>query len=301
MANTHEHLEHAEHAEHNAHDPFNQRVAVSMAIVAALLAAISMVGHRTHNKVLQLQGDSNRSLGDVNRVLGDVNRVIGEANRTGTEAAEAEVEKSNLFAWYQSKRGRQEQLNFTEQLMETLPGTEILPKDPAPADKKKAEELAAKRAKIAADAKKRATDYSKSNEKKDNLPDLIERGNEAAKRADLKRAEAAKLREEAAKYREEAAGFKKEAAKKQEDAEHVHHQADRFDIAHLSAEIGLVLCSIALLTKKKTYWFLGLGAAVLALALTASGYLIPHHEPHDVPSHATPDDKGKPSEKEKPH
>jgi hypothetical protein len=74
MANTHEH---PEHAEHNAHNPFNQRLAVSMAIVAALLAGISVVGHRTHNKVLQLPGDS---------------------NRYRTEAAIAEVEKSNLFA-----------------------------------------------------------------------------------------------------------------------------------------------------------------------------------------------------------
>ena len=120
MANTHEHPEHAEHAEHNALDPFNQRVAVSMAIVAALLAEISMVGHRTHNLVLQMQGDANR-----------------------------------------------------------------------------------------------------------------------------------------------------------------------LDIAHLLAEVGLVLCSIALLTKKKAYWFIGLLAAVLSLALTTSAYMIPHH-PHEP---ATPDTK----------
>lgn len=294
MANTHEHLEHAEHAEHNAHDPFNQRVAVSMAIVAALLAAISMVGHRTHNKVLQLQGDSNRLLGEVNRVLGDVNRVLGEANRLGIEASEAEVEKSNLFAWYQSKRARQEQLNFIVTVMETTPGTEILPKDADPDARKRAEERAATRVKIAGDSKKRADDYNKSNDKKDNLPDLIERGNEAGKRADAKRAEAAKVREESVKFREEATKLRKEASAKGDEAEHVHHMADRFDIAHLSAEIGLVLCSIALLTKKKAYWFTGLAAAVVALGLVASAYAIPHDK-HDAPSQTSPahDDKGK--------
>ena len=114
MAETHEHLEHAEHDAHHALDPFNQRVAVSMAIVAAILAAISMVGHRTHNKVLQLQGD---------------------ANRLRTEAATAEVEKSNLFAWYQAKRQRQEQLKFVATIEETMPGTELLPKDPDPVAK----------------------------------------------------------------------------------------------------------------------------------------------------------------------
>ena len=74
--------------------------------------------------------------------------------------------------------------------------------------------------------------------------------------------------------------FRKEAAEKNEEAEHVHHQADRFDIAHLSAEIGLVLCSIALLTKKKVYWFTGLAAAIVAIGLTTSAYMIPHH-PHE--------------------
>src|SRR5947199_10687042 len=86
MANTDKHLEHAEHAAHHAPDTFSQRVAVSMAIIAAVLAGLSMIGHRTHNKVLMLQADS---------------------NRLKTEAASTEVEKSNLFAWYQAKRQRQ--------------------------------------------------------------------------------------------------------------------------------------------------------------------------------------------------
>jgi hypothetical protein len=315
MANTHEHLEHAEHAEHHASDPFNQRVAVSMAIVAALLAGISMVGHRTHNKVLQLQGDSNRLLGDVNRVLGesnriggesnrllgDMNRVIGDANRVATEAASAEVEKSNLFAWYQSKRLRQSQFEMAAATAELMPVTD--------------EEA---RKKAVAGWKAKAAEYGKSNKgtdpknpEGDNLPDLLRRGDEASKRAGELRAEAAKVREEATtlrqqataknaeadKVRAEAAAFRQQAAEKQDDAEHVHHQADRLDLAHLSAEIGLVLCSIALLTKKKAFWFIGLAAAVVAIALTASAYMIPHHPhaPHDAPGHSAPaDDKGKP-------
>ncbi|MBP3953725.1 DUF4337 family protein [Gemmata sp. G18] len=282
MANTHEHLEHAEHAEHHASDPFNQRVAVSMAIVAAILAAISMVGHRTHNKVLQLQGDSNR-------LLGDVNRIIGDANRIGTDAGHAEVEKSNLFAWYQSKRLRQSEFEISAALMELVPSPEIVRKDADEDTKKKATEISAARAKAATDWKKRAAEYNKSNDKKDNLPDLLERGDEASKRAEKLHAEATRVGTEAAKFRQQ-------AAEKSEEAEHVHHQADRFDVAHLSAEIGLVLCSIALLTKKRAYWFIGLTAAVVAIGLTASAYMIPHH-PHaapDAPVHATPNEQGKP-------
>jgi hypothetical protein len=272
MANTHENLEHAEHAEHNAHDPFNQRVAVSMAIVAAVLAAISMVGHRTHNKVLQLQGESNR-------LLGDVNRTIGEANRTSTEAASAEVEKSNLYAWYQAKKNRQTQYETSAALLEFSPG-------PGTAASKDADPES--KSKIVTDWKKRAADYYKSNEKKDNLPDLDERGKEAGDRAKT-------LRAEAVEKRKEADTFRKQAIEKTAEADHVHHQTNRLDIAHLLAEMALVLCSIALLTKKKAFWFTGLGAAGLALALTLSAYTLSHHEPeaHEPPSSAAPDEKGK--------
>lgn len=234
MANTHEHLEHAEHAGHHAADPFSQRVAVSMAIVAAILAGISMVGHRTHNKVLQLQGDANRY-------------------RTG--AANVEVEKANLFAWYQSKRQRQAQLEMNADNLELI----------------QTSDEAARKKKVAS-WRAKAKEYSRSNKGEDpkapegdNLPDLLRRGNEAGERADKAKADAKKLRDE---------------------AEHTHHLADRFDVAHLSAEIGLVLCSIALLTKKRAYWFTGLAAAVIAIALTASAYAIPHehHDSHDAPS-----------------
>jgi hypothetical protein len=86
MSETHEHLEHAEHAAHGA-DPFTMRVAMSMAIIAAVLAAISLVGHRKHNEALQNQGDS---------------------NRLNTESAAFEVKSSNTFSFYQAKRARVE-------------------------------------------------------------------------------------------------------------------------------------------------------------------------------------------------
>ncbi len=267
MANTHEHLEHAEHDEHHANDPFNQRVAVSMAIVAAILAGISMVGHRTHNRVLQLQGEANR-------LLGDVNRVIGDANRASTEAGTAETEKSNLFAWYQAKRLRQAQYQTSTAMAAILPGSD------------------AERARAVADWKKKADEYNDPKDP-DSLPNILKRGNEAGKRAETLRAEAVKIRADAAKYRQD-------ARRKSDESEHTHHQADRFDIAHLCAEMGLVLCSIALLTKKRSYWLGGLAVAVVAIAVTASAFTIPH-EHHDAPISGTPHDSHPPAEKGKTH
>ncbi|MBA4188298.1 MAG: hypothetical protein C0467_09860 [Planctomycetaceae bacterium] len=225
MANTHEHLEHAEHAAgHHATDPFNQRVAVTMAIVAACLAGISMVGHRTHNEVLQL---------------------LGDANRLRTEAATAEVEKSNLFAWYQSKRLREEQYKIAAKQTGLIPGA------PDKACKDAIEEWT-----------KSAKEMREPNKDHDSLPELRTRGEEAGKRAEEAKSKAKAFRDE---------------------AEHVHHQADRLDIAHLLAEVALVVCSIALLTKKKSFWLAGILAAVVAISVTVSAYMIPHH-PHETPA-----------------
>jgi len=66
------------------------------------------------------------------------------------------------------------------------------------------------------------------------------------------------------------------------------NQADRLDLAHLLAEMGLVLCSVTILTKRKDWWRAGIISAALALAVVGSMYLIPHDHPES--SHETPHD-----------
>ena len=56
--------------------PSWREVGMTMALIAAVLAAVALIGHRKHNTVLQLQGDANRML---------------------TEAAAFKVESSNTF------------------------------------------------------------------------------------------------------------------------------------------------------------------------------------------------------------
>ncbi len=51
--------EEAEHAAHHASDPFDKRVAMSMVVIAAILAAVKVLGHRTHNETLQYQIKAN--------------------------------------------------------------------------------------------------------------------------------------------------------------------------------------------------------------------------------------------------
>jgi hypothetical protein len=56
---TEQHLEHAEHAQHHAIDPFDRRVAMSMTIMAAVLAGATMLSHRGHNETLRLETEAN--------------------------------------------------------------------------------------------------------------------------------------------------------------------------------------------------------------------------------------------------
>src|SRR5271155_2220914 len=51
-------IEQAEHAVHASHDNFNKNVTMSIAIVAAVLACVTMLGHRSHNETLRLQGEA---------------------------------------------------------------------------------------------------------------------------------------------------------------------------------------------------------------------------------------------------
>ena len=51
---------------------------------------------------------------------------------------------------------------------------------------------------------------------------------------------------------------KKDAAKQLDKSTHTHHQANFFDMGELGVELALVLSSVAILTKRASYWYAGL-------------------------------------------
>jgi hypothetical protein len=51
---------------HHPEDPFEKHVAMTMAIVAAALAFVTMLSHNAHNQTLLLQGDANRLQTEAN-------------------------------------------------------------------------------------------------------------------------------------------------------------------------------------------------------------------------------------------
>jgi len=79
---------------------FDRRVAMSMAIVAAGLACITMLGHRAHTEALSLQA---------------------QANHLRTEANIYHTEASDQWAYYQSKNIRYSEDQFFLGLLSVMP------------------------------------------------------------------------------------------------------------------------------------------------------------------------------------
>jgi hypothetical protein len=218
MSGTHEHLEQAEHAQHAA-SHFDRKVAMTIALIAAALAGVSVLGHRAHNEVLSLQSDS---------------------NRLRTEAAASRVETSNQFAWYQAKRQRQAQAEAFLRI------AALLPEAPGKEDARNAAE---------GKWKKEVAKYEQE------LPDMEKRGHE--------------LEEQSKKLDEQ-------AVEKLHESHFVHRQGNRLDVGHLAVELGLVLASVAVLTKRKSFWVIGIAACLIGLVATGSSFLMePHHENGD--------------------
>jgi hypothetical protein len=54
----------------------------------------------------------------------------------------------------------------------------------------------------------------------------------------------------------------------------VSRRADRFDGGEVFLEMGLVICSLTLLTKKRFFWFSGIAVAALGIIVAATGFLL---------------------------
>lgn len=65
-----------------------------------------------------------------------------------------------------------------------------------------------------------------------------------------------------------------EAKKLEDERDLAGRQADRFDGGAEFLAIGLVICSITLLTKRKAFWFVGMFIGALGVTVAATGYFL---------------------------
>jgi len=198
MENTSENLEHIEHHQHAAHlGGFDRNVAMSMAIIAALLATVTMLSHRSHNDTIRLQT---------------------EANILRTQATDE-------WGYYQAKNIRRHAYQSNLEILAMMP---------------RASGNDERYAKTTLDWEKQLDTYRKE------LPD----------------------------HKDKAEKLSTDSEKKMDESVETHHRGDRFDVAELAAELGLVLCSLAVLTKRSNFWWLGIVSAVIGLGAACSAFFM---------------------------
>lgn len=203
------HIEHAEHAQHAAHDPFDKRVTVSIATIAAILAAITMMGHRAHNATLRWQG---------------------EALEHQTDAGIYHSKAANKWSLYQAQNVRGHMYSALAKLLDASA--------PSP-------EKSDVRTETIKEWKDKKDYYEKSE-----LPKWESQAKELTKKG-------------------EEAEVKAQSALK--ESHEVHARADRFDFGELGLQLGVVLCSLAILTKSRPFWYGGLACSVVGLLVALSG------------------------------
>jgi hypothetical protein len=89
---------------------------------------------------------------------------------------------------------------------------------------------------------------------------------------------AAQLREKyeknAERYAEEQKDVQVEARKLETEVQVISRRATRFDLGDTFLEIALVITSITLLTRKRSFWLFGLSLGVLGILSAASSLLV---------------------------
>jgi Domain of unknown function (DUF4337) len=88
----------------------------------------------------------------------------------------------------------------------------------------------------------------------------------------------AKLREkysgEAARYKEEQKGIEEKANEMEAEVGHERNRADRFDLAEVFLEVGLVITSITLLSGRQIFWYLGMLLGVVGIVVAGTAFFV---------------------------
>jgi Domain of unknown function (DUF4337) len=80
--------------------------------------------------------------------------------------------------------------------------------------------------------------------------------------------------QEISRYQGEKHEVETEARKLESEVAIERNRADRFDVAEVFLEVGLVVTSITLLTGRRLYWGTGVVLAIVGIALAATGFLV---------------------------
>jgi hypothetical protein len=170
-----------EHAEHAKENPALVPVSVTMAVLAVLVAVVTLLGHRAHTEEVVLQAKA-----------------------------------SDQWAYFQAKNIRRHVDEFFVDLTSVQPTTD-------------------------------ASTLGKLREKYSG---------------------------EATRYKDEQKEIEDNAHDMEAEVASERNRADRYDLAEVFLDIGLVITSITLLSGRRLFWFLGLLLGAIGTALALTGFLV---------------------------
>ena len=88
----------------------------------------------------------------------------------------------------------------------------------------------------------------------------------------------AKLREkyaqEAERYKDEQKEIESEARRLEAEVATERNRADRYDLAEVFLEVGLVITSITLLSRRRVFWHLGIVLGVVGIVVAGTGIMV---------------------------
>jgi hypothetical protein len=88
----------------------------------------------------------------------------------------------------------------------------------------------------------------------------------------------AKLRDkyagEASRYKDEQKEIEDKAHEMEAEVAHERNRADRFDLAEVFLEVGLVISSITLLSGRRIFWRLGLAIGALGIVVAVTAFFV---------------------------
>lgn len=76
------------------------------------------------------------------------------------------------------------------------------------------------------------------------------------------------------RYQQEQEGVRAKAESFESDSEHSERRAGRYDLGEVCLEAALVITSITLITRKKSFWLLGSALAATGIVLAVTGLWI---------------------------
>jgi len=79
---------------------------------------------------------------------------------------------------------------------------------------------------------------------------------------------------EASRYKDDQKEIEDKAHELEAEVATERNRADRYDLAEVFLEVGLVITSITLLSGRRLFWFLGLALGVIGIVLAATGFFV---------------------------